>query len=47
MQELDKVMATIEQKGNIQNYFLYAFQPEVWKKRKNRVKPLNVYKTEN
>ena len=51
LQELDKAirkaMAHIEQKGNVQNYFLHAFQPEVWKKRKNRVKPPKVYKSEN
>lgn len=51
LQELDtairNAMATIEQKGNVQNYFLHAFQPEAWKKRKNRVKPPKVYKSEN
>ena len=51
LQELDtairNAMATIEQKGKVQNYFLHAFQPEPWKKRKNRVKPPKVYKSEN
>lgn len=51
LKELDtairKAIMTIEQKGNIQNYFLHAFHPQVLKQRQNRVKPPKVYKSEN
>ena len=51
LQELDKVIrkaiATIDQKGTVQNYFLHAFQPGLLQKRKNKVKPPKVYKSEN
>jgi hypothetical protein len=33
-----KAITTIEQKGNIQNYFLHAFHPQVLKQRQSRVK---------
>ena len=40
LQELDtairEAMATIERNSKVKNYFLHAFQPEAWKKRKKQ-----------
>lgn len=33
-----KAITTIEQKGNIQNYFLHAFHPQVLKQRQSRLR---------